>query len=381
MKILLFASVLLAFSMNAHAELAAEPVPNIASLPDVYPDTWIFAHDVNFDALIAGRVLLVDVAAKNKAGEVKGMMDAGQFASFAESKVHNELYVAETFYSRVTRGERTDAITVYDKANLARTGEIPLPGGKRALIVANEYTLQLIDNDRLLLVFNFTPAASVTVIDVASRAVVAEHQIAGCGMIFPVGRRGFSTLCSDGSVLTIQLGRDGSSRRQTRTEGFFDVDVDPIFDKPVYLGTRAYFPSFRGDIYEVDMRGSTPVFRNSWSLVNRKERREGWRPGGWEIIAGEGEKRIYVLMHSKGTNGSHKSGGTEVWVYDVGSRKRSLRVQLKTPGFSIEIVESDPAYLVVNNLKMELDIYRTNGEHIRTLQNIGNMPISLHAKR
>ena len=40
--------------------------------------------------------------------------------------------------------------------------------------VTNQYAMQLVDNDRYLLVFNFTPAASVSAIDMESRQVLNE---------------------------------------------------------------------------------------------------------------------------------------------------------------------------------------------------------------
>lgn len=50
-----------------YAELPAEKIPNVAVLPADYPESWIFAHDANFDALIAGRVVILDVATDTSA--------------------------------------------------------------------------------------------------------------------------------------------------------------------------------------------------------------------------------------------------------------------------------------------------------------------------
>jgi len=105
---------------SSHAELPAEPIPNIAAISPDYPDSLIFVHDANFDALIAGRVILVDVAPETH--NYKGALDAAQFPSFTESAVRSELYVAETFYSRGTRGVRTDVVTIYDKEHLQPIG-------------------------------------------------------------------------------------------------------------------------------------------------------------------------------------------------------------------------------------------------------------------
>ena len=111
--------------LPAMAELEPEPIPSVATLPSTYPDSWIFAHDVNFNAMIAGRVVIVDVAADTK--EYKGFVDASMMANFVESKEKPLLYVAESFYSRGTSGERTDVISIYDKATLKKTKEVILP--------------------------------------------------------------------------------------------------------------------------------------------------------------------------------------------------------------------------------------------------------------
>lgn len=56
---------------GAHAELPIEPIPNVKTLSADYPDSMVFVHDANFDALIAGRVVLVDVAPET--GNYKGV--------------------------------------------------------------------------------------------------------------------------------------------------------------------------------------------------------------------------------------------------------------------------------------------------------------------
>ena len=63
--------------------------------------------------------------------------------------------------------------------------------GETVQIVINKFAMQLIDEDRYLLVLNFTPAISVTVIDIEKREVLSEIPIGGCNMIYPSGKRGF----------------------------------------------------------------------------------------------------------------------------------------------------------------------------------------------
>ena len=49
-----------------------------------------------------------------------------------------------------------------------------MPGAKRGMIVTHKNTLQFLDNEKFLLLYNFTPAASVSVIGIEKRKVLAE---------------------------------------------------------------------------------------------------------------------------------------------------------------------------------------------------------------
>jgi len=365
---------------SSHAELPAEPIPNVAKISPDYPDSLIFAHDANFDALIAGRVVLLDVAPETH--NYKGALDAAQFASFTESAERNELYVAETFYSRGTRGERTDVITIYDKEYLKPIGEIALPGGKRGQVVSNRYTLQLADQYRYLFLFNFTPAASVVMIDVASRTILSETPIPGCSLVYPTGKRGFSSLCSNGSMFTAQFDEQGQITKQASIPPFFSVDDDPLFDKPVYLNGTAYFPRFNGQMQAIDLSGDAPAVTEPWSLLTETERNENWRPGGWQIATVDPSGQIYILMHLDGSDGTHKSGGSEVWVFDPASKKRVKRFELQEWGVSIEVTAGKNPYLVVTNGDMQLDVYEAaSGKWLKMIGGAAAMPFNLHAVR
>ncbi len=361
------------------AELAPEPIPQVLSLPTDYPDTWLYAHDSNFFSLVDGKVVIVDVAAENR--NYKGQIGAGQFASFIESSRRPELYVAETFYSRRTGGERTDTITIYNKAGLEQIAEIILPGGKRGQNVSLKNNLQLLNEERWLLVFNFTPAASVTVVDIVNREVLTEIAIPGCALIYPSGKTGFGSLCSDGSMLVTELSDEGKLKRQERLPVFFDMEADPLFTKTGRIGQMAYFPSFRGDIQEVDFSSTRPVISARWSLVSEEEKAQGWRPGGWQVITSHPDGRLYVLMHKDGYDGSHKNGGAEVWVFDAKKRQRIRRIVLENWGVTIEVTRGERPYLVVTNADFAMDVYDLEDDKL--LRTIGGRaaetPFMLHA--
>ncbi|MGH8516604.1 MAG: amine dehydrogenase large subunit, partial [Panacagrimonas sp.] len=97
--------------------LPVESTGKVETLPAVYPKEWVFLHDANFFSIIDGKMVVLDVS--DTTSPYKGMIGAGQMASLLQGTTRPELYVAETFYSRRTRGERTDAITIYDTKTLA----------------------------------------------------------------------------------------------------------------------------------------------------------------------------------------------------------------------------------------------------------------------
>ncbi len=355
----------LAFSLDAYAaDLPIETIPSSETLPEKYPDTWVFAHDFNFYSLIDGKITIIDVAAPSR--NFKGIVGASGFASFQHSKSRPELYSAQSFYSRGTYGERTDVVVITDTASLKPIDEIIIPS-KRQQVVTQKNSFQLTDDERMGLVMNFTPAASVTILDLVNRKVFGEIAIPGCNFVFPTGKRGFSTLCADGSLATYGLSAEGAVTSSSRTEVFIDIDADPIFVKNAIVGGITYFPSFRSRIQPVDFRSGKPQVLDDWNMVPAELNKENWRPSGWQVIAGNDEE-LFVLMQADGKEGSHKDGGTEVWVFKPVSGKLQRRIELGTAGVSIAVTRSRPSYLVVTNADMLLDVYEAeSGNLLRTI--------------
>lgn len=366
--------------LPAAAELAPEPIPSVETLPSAYPDTWVFAHDVNFNSMIAGKVAIIDVAADTN--EFKGFVDASMMANFVESKDKPLLYVAESFYSRGTSGTRTDVISIYDKATLKRTKEVLLPKNNRAQIVASKYMLKLVDNDKYLLILAFTPATSVMVMDTDSLEILSELPIAGCNLIYPMADKGFASLCGNGGMKAVSFDEKGQETNRTDLKPFFSVEDDPLFDKPVFIGKTAYFFSYKSQVQPIDLSAAEPKLLPTWSLVSDEEAKQNWRPGGWQFASSDDDKLLYVVMHKDGYNGSHKFGGEEVWVFDTTTQKRVQRITLKKNAFSIEVTRSETPLLVVTNIEMGLDIYDLKGEYQRFIS-VGDstMPIVLHRGR
>ena len=350
---------------SAAKPLPLEKIPHSLELADEYPDSWVFAHDFNFAAIVDGKVAILDAAADTR--PYKGHIDAGQFASFLSAKTRPELYTAQTFLSRRTYGERVDTITIFDRKTLSPQAEIILPP-KRMQVVTHKNSFQLTPDESWAFVMNFTPRASVTVVDMIGRKVLSEIEVPGCNFVFPTGKRSFSSLCSDGALATFTLKGDGSLESSTRTESFIDIDTDPLYAKNAVIDGITYFPSFRGRVQPIDFRANTPRLLPAWSLLDDEAAAEKWAPGGWQVIDGNDGGRLYVLMHKDASEGSHKHGGTEVWAYEAATGKRLARIPLERWGVSVAVTRGDTNLLVVTNENMELDVYDAlTGKWLRTL--------------
>lgn len=351
--------------------LAVEPTNGVATLPANYPANWVVVHDLNFRSMIDGRGAIIDVAASNNA--LKGQFGINHFGNMLVSKSQPEIYVAETYYSRLTRGERTDVITIWDRATLAPKGEIILPGGKRGQFVTIKNAFQLTNGEKWALLFNFTPAASVTVVDLAARKPISTIDVPGCSMIYPTGARGFTSLCADGTMMSIALNEKGEVARSVTSKAFNDTEHDPMFMMPAMVGQTGWFVTFQGTIRGIDFSGDTARDLGTFALPRMKTEKGEWRPGGWQVIAADPAGQVYILMSPEGKEGSHKDGGTEVWVADVKAKKRVARIVLREPASSIEVTAEQKPSLVVSKLDGALDVYdAASGTFLRTVAQAGN---------
>ncbi len=364
------------FSYISHADLPVEAIPKSLSLPGSYPESWVFAHDINYDTMLLGQFVILDVAAESK--QFKGLFQGGQLASFVESQKRSEFYVAESFYDRGHHGQRKDVLTIYDKSQLKPKAEIILPGEKRALMVPHKGLLQLTGDDKFVLVFNFTPAGSVSIVNLDQQRVVNEVPIPGCTLNFPSGQRGFSTLCGNGTLASFVLDENGKVLSEHISEAFNDIDNDTLFMSAATLNGVAYFPSFLGNIQPIDLSTDRPTVNAPWQLVSTKDKAKSWRPSGGQPISSDGKNKLYVLMRENAVEGYHYAGGNEVWVFDAVKQKRLSRIKLIRQGHAIEITQGDQPHLVVA-MAEGVDVYDAkNGKFLRHIGGQGVFS-ALHA--
>ena len=356
---------------------------SVNTLPAEYPSHWILVHDAAFFHMLEGRMIVIDADADTQAQQYKGMFNISFMGNVAQATTRPEIYATEIFYSRGNRGKRTDVLTIIDKRSLKPSGEVVLPGDKSFRGMPERYAVTFINDEKLLLVFNLNPATSVTVIDIINRKILNEVSTPGCSLIFPTGKLGFSSICSNGAILTTQLDSAGKVRSQKRLDPFFSVADAPIFERPAIIEGIAYFPDFLGGVHPVDLNGEIANPGKPWSLVTSEEGRAGWRPSGIGIIDTDTAGNFYIIMQTHGHEGSQGEGGLEVWVVNPKTKKRLRRIELRTQGLSLCVTKDQDPLLVVTNTDMNLDVYRAKtGSYIRTITGFGQeTPLMLFGAR
>ena len=370
---------------TAAADLPNDAAGKVETLPVPYPDDWVIVHDIAFDHMSIGRFMVMDINGGDIKDFFKGSFNGGFISAFTQALNKPEMYVLEHYYDRGTRGNRTDVLTIYDKATLEPVDEIILddPKLKRAEILVSKFVISLIDDERFLLFYSFTPGTFVTVIDLEKREVVNGVPLPTCAGIYPTGKRGFSSLCGNGSMVSFQLDEDGQVTEQGKIEPFFDVDEDALFERPAIIGNTGYFPSFSGTVQEIDLSGAAAVLGEQWSLLNEEDKSQGWRPGGAWLAATDSTGRFYVMMHENGEEGSHDYPGSEIWVFDIAGKTRVDRIPLTLPAIAFDITMGDAPKIVTTNIEMSLEVYDArSGEHLNTIADFyHNWPLLVYASQ
>jgi methylamine dehydrogenase heavy chain len=285
---------------------------------------WVYVVDYAFNNEIDSRVWLFDGDTHRRLGQI----DIGFFPGVNLSPDGRTTVVATTYFARGGHGTRTDVVEFNDNNTLAKTGEIVIPP-KHAQTLAMLFTVAYSSDGKFVYTPYLTPAASFGVLDPARKEVLSEIDTAGCTLVIPWGPNRVSSICESGRLLTVTLNAQGQEASRTSSEPFFNPDQDPVFAQAVPLSDGYAYVSFLGQVHEVDFTQPKLVMRTPWSLVTAAEKGT-WRPGGVQIGAVHySSGKLFVPMH-RGGDGSHKTGGTEIWVFDLKSHQRTARWPIDT---------------------------------------------------
>ncbi|NUO84920.1 MAG: amine dehydrogenase, partial [Cupriavidus sp.] len=179
----------------------------------------LYLQDAALSHLADSRLVIVD----GEKMRVLSVFGTGGMGMTTLSPDRSEIYVATQYYAKLNRGDRLDQVEVIDALTLQRKAEIPIPP-KHAQSLPYRDLLRTTSDGRYVLVQNATPATSVSVVDVRARKFLAEIPTPGCWAIAPSASTAsrFSTLCGDGTLMTITFDGEGKVVSQRKSPKFFD---------------------------------------------------------------------------------------------------------------------------------------------------------------
>ena len=261
----------------------------------------------------------------------KGDIGTGLVGHLTVAPDGKTAYVASVFPKRIMSGPSEAILQSVDVATLSVRSEARIPE-KMAQIAAQKGVLAQMPGSSLMLVQNATPATSVSVVNLSTGKTVSEVPTPGCWSIIPAaeGNR-FTTLCGDGTLLTLKLSAGGKLLSQVRSDKIFDPDADPLFVHAERVKGDLLFASYKGVLYRVSDKLEKPQLVDKFDFVQGQP--GGWAPGGYQILAySDRYDVVFVTMHPDAKDGSHKSGSKEIWAVDL--NKRTVEYRSPADGFT-----------------------------------------------
>jgi methylamine dehydrogenase heavy chain len=350
----------------ALADLTPEELTRTELTPVLQPH-WVWVNDMSLARLADGRAYLID----GDSGTMLGMISGGYgHLMLMLAPDGKSVAVPSTYYSRGSRGERTDVVTLYDSKTLTPGDEVIIPpkffDGVPSIGIAS-----LTDNGRFSILYNFTPEQSLTVVDLQEKRFVGETATAGCALSYPTGNHSFMQQCGDGSLQNVGIDDAGKLAIGAASPKLFEKN-GPAMEKPVRISATDWlFFTFSGEVHQISGAGKAPERKAKWLLTDAST--AGWRPGGTQPFAYHAASgRLFALMHQGGAN-THKDPGSEVWVYDVKNRKLIQRLKLAVSATSIAVSGDDHPllYTVMSDVE-DLVIYDArSGAKLHTVGSLG----------
>ncbi|EED32324.1 putative aralkylamine dehydrogenase heavy chain [gamma proteobacterium NOR5-3] len=321
-------------------------------------------------------------------GSVQGTLTLSMFSPALEPHLAaGRIYSYGSFYTRTFYGDRTDVVLVFDLDSALPIKEIEIP--PKSAGIGHSGMIGLIE-DRFIGVWNITPAMSVSVVDTADDRFVGEISTPGCAGVYPVDA-GFLMACGDGRVQYVRLDSVGEEVDRLRSDVFFTVSDDPVFDYAVPTPDGWMFMSLEGQVYEVAVKDGAVNVSEPWSINPPDE--EGaadlngvpidpddhWRISGRQAFAYNAKTNLLVtLMHEGGGQETFEDPGTQVWAFSTKTRRRAYVLELdeETKGVSVELTaDADPLLIIAPAEGGELLIH--DGVSSRLLRTMPEINASL----
>lgn len=345
----------------------------VASAVCLFPFFGITAQAQSYDSILGDALSIAEpgshwfavvgddqaVLIDGDAGSVEGSLTLSMFSPAIEAHLaKGRIYSYGSFYTRTYYGERTDAVLTFDVSSARPVSEIIIP--PKSAGIGHGGMIGLIE-DRFVGVWNITPAMSVSVVDTLEDRFVGEISTPGCAGVYPVAA-GFLMACGDGRLQFIRLDSAGAEVERLRSDSFFTIDQDPVFDFAVPTATGWMFLTLEGLVYEASVSEGQIFLSEPWS-INPKDEPNGtdlngvptdpddaWRIGGKQAFAFNPATGLLVtVMHEGGGQETFEDAGTQLWAFSTVTQRRAYVIDLdeESKARSVELTADQEPLLIV----------------------------------
>lgn len=254
---------------------------------------------------------------------LEGSIGTGTFGQVTMTPDKSALYTGAVYLSRYTYGDASGVVQQWNPATLELEKEIAV-SPKIAQSLSQRGMVNRSADKAFLVVQNATPATSVTIADLEAGKDIAEIPTPGCWTAYPAAEGlAFSMLCGDGKIAKFTYAADGTFGEPVKSEKIFDSQSEPLWGDAMRVDGNLVYASYGGSLFIVDDSGDAPVLTDKYSFTE-----EGWAPSGYNLMAyHEPSGTMFILMHDKPFDGSHKSPAKEIWAIDMKEKKVVGRIE------------------------------------------------------
>ncbi|MCK0197908.1 methylamine dehydrogenase (amicyanin) large subunit [Ancylobacter sp. 6x-1] len=313
-----------AMAREAAAHLAAgkEDDPTVVKAPE--PNARrVYVYDAKHFAAISQQFIIDGDSAR-----VIGMADGGFMANPVVASDGSFFALANTVFSRIARGQRTDYVEVLDPRTTDPIADIALPDAPRFLVGTYPWMTALTPNNKTMLFYQFSPNPAVGVVDIAGKKFDRLITVPDCYHIFPANDQSFFMHCRDGSLAKVTMGADGKD--EVKKTEIFHKESDHLINHPAYSpkNGRLVWPTYTGKLFQIDLSSGDAKFLPTVEALTDEERKDGWAPGGWQQVAyHRATDRIYLLVDQRAPS-RHKAPSRFALVIDAKTGKRIKKIEL-----------------------------------------------------
>lgn len=361
---------------KAAAQAAADLKAGKADEPIILKAPPIDAHRVWVNDPAHFAAVTQQFVIDGATGRVLSTIDGGFLPNPVVADDGSMFAQASTVFSRVARGKRTDYVEVFDPLTYEPITDIELPDAPRFLVGTYPWMTALTPDNKRLLFQRFSPSPAVGVVDLAGKKFDRILEVPDCFHIFPTGPSTFYMHCRDGTMAKVDFGASGEAKiAQSKA---FHGEQEFLINHPAYStkARRLIWPTYTGKIHQIDLSGGEPRFMPSIEALTEAERKDEWRPGGWQQVAYHRAKdRIFLLVDQR-DQWRHKTASRYVVVIDAKSGKRLSKFEMGRPIDSINVSQdAKPLLYGLSAGEKTLFIYDfETGKELRSVYPLGHGP-------